>query len=64
MYVTKDIYSDSFIIAIPVITFSCDIREEHSEKDYEWLRNHNLFGDLDTNKKLVEAIKEAISEFE
>ena len=25
MYVTKDIYSDRYIISIPVITFACDI---------------------------------------
>lgn len=61
MYITKDIYSDSFIVSIPVITFSCDIATEH---DYNWLLRFSLFGDLEKNKRLVNAIKEGIAEIE
>jgi hypothetical protein len=66
MYITKDIYSDSFIIAIPVITFSWDIREESQEKDYEYLLNSNVIplGDSVQKERLVHAIKEGIAEFE
>lgn len=63
MYVTKDIYSDSFIVSIPVITFSCDVREGHVEKDFDWIKKHVPIGDLVRKEKLVEAIKDAITEF-
>jgi len=65
MYVTKDIYSDRFIIAIPVITFSWDIEIGHEERDYNWLLRSNIgIGDPVRKEKLVEAIKAAIAEFE
>jgi hypothetical protein len=64
MYITKDIYSDSFIIAIPVITFSWQIWEDRIEKDLEELLRFNLFGDKDKRERLVNAIKEGIAEFE
>ncbi|MFD2446702.1 hypothetical protein ACFSO7_22440 [Bacillus sp. CGMCC 1.16607] len=63
MYVTKDIYADRYIVAIPVITFSWDINFENSEKDYEWLLRSNIFGDPVRKDKLVKAIKEAIAAF-
>ncbi|OJH16002.1 hypothetical protein BLX88_25925 [Bacillus obstructivus] len=63
MYVTKDIYAERFIVAIPVITFSWDISMEESEKDYEWLLKVNV-GDMDMKERLVKAIKKAILEFE
>lgn len=61
MYVTKDIDSDSFIIAIPAITFSWEVRDE---KDLDYLLKFNVFGDVDKKERLVQAIKQAISEFE
>lgn len=65
MYVTKDIYSDRFIIAIPVITFSWDIETGHEERDYNWLLRSNIgIGDPVRKENLVQAIKEAIAEFE
>lgn len=65
MFVTKDIYSASFIIAIPVITLSLEIRQEHAEKDYEWLLKSNIgIGDPVRKEKLAVAIKAAITEFE
>lgn len=65
MYVTKDIYSDKFIIAIPVITFSWDIETGHEERDYNWLLRSNIgIGDPVRKENLVQAIKEAIAEFE
>lgn len=63
MYVTKDIYSDSFIIAIPVITFSFDIYEENFERDYDWLKKSVPIGDPVRKDKLVEVIKKVIAEF-
>jgi hypothetical protein len=63
MYITKDIYSDRYIIAIPVITFAWDIRMERP--DYEWLLKSNIgIGDPGRKEKLVQVIKAAISEFE
>ncbi len=44
MYVTKDIYSDSFIVAIPVIMFSWEVA---GERDLDYLLQFNLFGDRD-----------------
>lgn len=64
MYVTKDIYSESYIIAIPAITFSWDIYEGHEERDYEWLLRSNVFGDPIKKEKLVKVIKKAIVEFD
>lgn len=61
MYITKDIHSDSFIIAVPVITFSYEIRDQ---KDYDHLLRFNVFGDIDKKERLVEAIREGIAEFE
>jgi len=61
MYITKDIHSDSFIVAIPSITFSCDIVDE---RDYDHLLRSNVFGDKDKLERLVNAIKEGIAEFE
>lgn len=61
MYITKDIYSDSFIIAIPAITFSWQIEDE---RDYIYLSRANIFGDKDRQELLVLAIKEGIRKFE
>jgi hypothetical protein len=64
MYVTKDIYSDSFIVAIPVITFSWQIDKGQEERDYSWLLRSSIgIGDPVQKERLVEAIKEAIAEF-
>ena len=61
MYVTNDIDSDNFIIAIPVITFSWEVS---SEKDLDYLLRFNVFGDRYKRVRLVQAIKAAIAEFE
>jgi hypothetical protein len=63
MYVTKDNYEweDSYIIAIPVITFSWEIR---NERDYDDLLNSHVFGVSNKKERLVEVIKKAITEFE
>jgi hypothetical protein len=44
MYVIKDDYEweDSYIIAIPVITFSWEIKDQ---RDYDDLVNSHVFGD-------------------
>lgn len=65
MYVTKDIYSERYIIAIPVITFACDIQIENPDKDYEWLLKSNIgIGDPVRKERLGQLIKEAISDFD
>lgn len=63
MYVTKDIHSDRFIIAIPVITFAMDISMEQPERDYEWLLKANGIAHTERKEKLIAAIKSAIEEF-
>lgn len=65
MYITKDIYSDRFIISIPVITLSFDVRMNNPKNDYEWfLHSNGVAMNRDEKKRLIEAIKEAITEFE
>jgi hypothetical protein len=61
MYVTKDIYADSFIISIPVVSFSWEVK---TDKDLEHLEKYGVAGIRPYKEKLVEAIKEAIVEFE
>jgi hypothetical protein len=58
MFVTKDIYSESFIIAIPVITFSWEVRDQ---RDLDDLLKFNVFGDRDKKERLVNVINEAIT---
>lgn len=60
MYITKDYHDDSYIIAIPVITFSWEIA---SKQDYDNLLKLNLFGIRERREKLVEEIKKAVAEF-
>jgi hypothetical protein len=61
MYVTKDIYSGSFIFSIPVITFSWEVRDQ---RDLDDLLKFNVFGDRDKKERIVRVIKEAIARFE
>jgi hypothetical protein len=63
LYITKDIYSDSFIISIPVITFSSDITKGHEKRDYEWLKKSIPLGDYVQKERLVAEIKKGIAEF-
>jgi hypothetical protein len=65
LYITKDIYSDSFIVAVPVITFSYQIWTDRAEKDYDELLNSNAIplGDHVQRERLVEVIKEGIANF-
>lgn len=60
LYVTKDIYSDSFIIALPAYTFSWDVREHRIDQDLNELLSFNIFGDRDRREKLVGVIREGI----
>ena len=66
LYITKDIYSDNYIISVPVFSFSSSVSyesETHAEHDYKWIKNHfpNIGGDYREN--LVQAVKEGIEEF-
>ncbi|MEB6551127.1 hypothetical protein MXL46_18950 [Heyndrickxia sporothermodurans] len=54
---------NSFIVAIPIITFSWDIREGLEEMEYNHLLRSNV-GNTDQKEKLVNAIKEGIAKFE
>ena len=64
MYLTKDIYSDSFIISIPVITFSFNLREGYKEIDYDRMKRRLPLKDpVIKIDKLIQAIKEGIEEF-
>lgn len=64
MYITKDIYSDSYIISIPVITFSFDIVQERMDHDLDYLKNTVPISSLDKKDKLINEIKKAINELE
>ena len=64
LYVTKDIYSDSYIISVPVWSFSAIVSYESetgAENDYKWIQEHLL--SFHHRENLVQAIKEAIEEF-
>ena len=64
MYVTWDFYSDSYIVAIPVISFSSSIPQERRKLyDLDWLRQYVPIIRKERKEKLIEAIKEAIAEF-
>lgn len=64
MYITKDIHSDSYIISVPVWSFSAIVNYEsasRTENDYKWIEEH--FPVFHQRENLVQAIKEAIAEF-
>ena len=64
LYITKDIYSDSYIISVPVWSFSAILSyesEAQTESDYKWIQEH--FPSFQHRENLVQAIKEAIKEF-
>lgn len=63
LYITKDIYSDSYIICVPVITFSWQLYENHLDKEYDNLLRVNTFGDMRKRERLVSVIKKGIEEF-
>ena len=61
LYITKDIYSDSYIISVPVWSFSAILSYESEtevERDYKWIKEH--FPSFQHRENLVQAIKEAI----
>lgn len=47
LYITKDIYNDSYIISVPVITFAWEISENRLARDCDDLLKFNMFGDVD-----------------
>ncbi len=64
MYLIKDIYSDSFIVSIPVITFSFNLREGYEERDYDRMeRRLPLKGTSIKIDRLIQEIKKGIKEF-
>jgi len=62
LYVTKDIYSDSFIVSIPILTFSYEIWEDNKEMGYSDLLNTDVIAS-DRRERLVKAIRKGIAEF-
>lgn len=62
MYITKDIYSDSFIVAIPVESFAYQVWENGIERDLADLQNSTNFGDVSKTERLVTAIREGIAQ--
>jgi hypothetical protein len=63
LYITRDIYSDSYIVSIPIYTFSYQLREGFEEMDYKELYRQFPLSNTDQKEKLVQAIKEGIAEF-
>lgn len=63
LYVTRDIYDDSYIVAVPVFCFSCRVRETHTETDYEWIRDNFPTIGRKYVARLVEVIQEVITKF-
>lgn len=64
LYITKDIYSDSYIISVPAWSFSAILSYEsasRTENDYKWIQEH--FPVFHQRENLVQAIKEAIEKF-
>lgn len=60
LYITKDIYSECYVIALPVYTFSWSVSFDRLEGDLKDILSYNLFGHMERREKLVEAIKEGI----
>lgn len=66
MYITKDIYSDSFIVAIPYEAFCYQVWENDVERELKDLLNLNstLLGHVSKRELLINAIREGIKELE
>ena len=60
LYITKDIYSDSYIIAIPVESFSYQVWFSDIERDLNDLLRYASFGHRGQRERLIAAIKEGI----
>lgn len=61
LYVTRDIYSDSFIVSVPVYSFSAYVWEDNFERDYKWIEDH--FPGRKYAARLIEAIRGIIAAF-
>lgn len=64
MYITKDIHSDSYIVAIPVESFSYQISFNGVERDLNELLKFLNFGYKEQTQRLIDAIKEGIAAIE
>jgi len=64
LYITKDIYNDSFIVSVPVYTFSCDVREGYEEMDYKEIYRRFPISNTDQKDNLIQVIKDGIETFE
>lgn len=62
LYVTRDVYEGSFVVAVPVYSFSAIIRKDNLENDCKWVQDH--FPGRQYAERLIEEIKRLISEFE
>ena len=64
LYITKDIYSDSYIIAIPVVSFSYQVWFSGMERDLNDLLRYASFGHQGQRERLVTVLKEGIAAIE
>ena len=62
--VTKDIYSDSYIVAIPYDSFSYQVWGSGIERDLRDLLHSTIFGHVSKTERLVNAIREGIQHFD
>jgi len=60
MYITKDIYSDTFIVSVPVYTFSFDIHQGDEDRDYKEIYKKFPIDNSDQKERLVNTIKEGV----
>lgn len=63
LYLTKDIHDDSYIISLPIFSFSARIRETHVETDCEWIYENIPSMGKKYREKLIEVIKQTIENF-
>lgn len=60
MYVTKDIFNDSYVVAIPYINFCAHIFDNY---DLERLLKYNILRDYKKQQEMIQIIKQAMSDF-
>jgi hypothetical protein len=65
LYITRDIYSDSYIISLPVLTFSWQVWDDKRERDLDDLLKVNGFiGDPVVKERFVEVVKDRLERFD
>lgn len=64
LYVIKDVYAadTTYIFAIPLYTFSVDVKNEKELDDF--MKRDNLFRNIERREKLIEVMKQTMREFD